>query len=87
MKAFNLAAHPDGLAVPLRPLKGLAYPFPTLAALTGFWRLADLTPPLTWHRRNTLKGIVRGLPLCLTLTLQRGFTPNRYPARRLTYGN
>jgi hypothetical protein len=83
----NPAAYPDSLGSPWRALGGLAYTLPALTALSRPNRPALSFGPTTRHNRYTLKGIVRGLPLCLTVTLQRGFTPNRYPARRLIYGN
>ena len=87
MKAFNLAARPDALEGPLRALDGLGYTFPALAALAALWLPADLGQPLPWHNRITLKGNGRDLPLCYTLTLQRGFTPTCYPRALPGYGN
>jgi hypothetical protein len=84
---YNLKAYPDSLGGPWRALGGQAYTFPALTALTGFWRPAAFLLLLPWHKRNTLKGIGRGLPLCFTLTLQRGFTPTRYPRALPDYGN
>jgi hypothetical protein len=84
---YSLAAHPDSLGGPWQPLGGLAYTLPALTALAGFWRPAFPIVSRPWHNRNTLKGIGRGLPLCFTLTLQRGFTPTRYPRPPLGYGN
>ena len=83
-KMYNLAAYPDSLGGPWRPLDGQAYTFPALATLAGFWRPAFPIVSQPWHKRITLKGNGRDLPLCYTLTLQRGLTPTRYPARRLT---
>lgn len=75
MKAYNLAAYSDSLGGPWRPLDGLAYTFPALTALAGFWRPADLGLPLPWHNRNNLKVIVRGLTPSLYAYATKGIAP------------
>jgi len=72
---YSLAACPDSLGGPWRPLDGLAYTFPALTALAGFWRPADLGLPLPWHNRNTLKGIVRGFTPLFYADATKGISP------------
>jgi hypothetical protein len=75
MKASNLAAYPDSLGGPWRPLDGLAYTFPAPTALAGFWRPADLGLPSAWHNRITLKGNVRGFTPSLYAYATKGIAP------------
>jgi len=75
MKASNLARYPGYLGGPLRPLDGLAYTFPALAALAGFWRPADLGLPLPRHKRITLKGNVRGFTPLFYADATKGIAP------------
>ena len=77
---------PCSLAARLSPLAGLWRPFgrpayvlpalPALPALAGLRLARPLTLPEHRHKRNNLKVIVRVLTLCLTLTLQRDYSPN-----------
>lgn len=84
----NPAAYPDSLGGPWRPLDGLAYTLPALTALTGFWRAAAFLLLQAWHKRNTLKGIVRGFTPLLYAYATKGIAPlTATPARRLVYGN
>jgi len=72
---YNLAAYPDSLAGPWQPLDGLAYTFPALPTLAGFWQPANLNIPEAWHNRNTLKGIVRGFTPLLYAYATKGIAP------------
>jgi hypothetical protein len=72
---YSLAAYPDSLGGPWRPLDGLAYTFPALTALAGFWRPADLGLPLPWHNRITLKGNVRGFTPLFYADATKGISP------------
>ena len=71
----NLAAHPDSLGGPWQPLDGQAYTFPSLTALAGFWRPAASTLSQPWHKRNTLKGIVRGFTPLFYAYATKGIAP------------
>lgn len=75
MKASNLAAYLDSLGGPWRPLDGLAYTFPALTALAGFWRASAFFLSLPWHKRNTLKGIVRGFTPLFYADATKGISP------------
>ena len=77
---YNLAAYPDSLGGPWRPLDGLAYTLPALATLAGFWRASLTTLPEAWHNRNNLKVIIRGLTPLLYAYATKGYcTPNANP--------
>jgi hypothetical protein len=77
---YNLPAYPDSLGGPWRPLDGLAYTFPALAALAGFWRAALTILPEAWHNRNYLKVIVRGFTPLFYAYATKGIAPlTAYP--------
>jgi len=76
MTPFSLAARLSPLAGLWRPLGWPAYVLPALTALAGLRLARPLILPEDRHRRNNLKVIVRVLTLCLTLTLQRDYSPN-----------
>ena len=79
-KMYNLAAYPDSLGGPWRPLDGQAYTFPALATLAGFWRPAFPIVSQPWHKRNNLKVIIRGLTPLLYAYATKGYcTPNANP--------
>lgn len=72
---YNLAAYPDSLGGPWRPLDGQAYTFPALATLAGFWRPAFPIVSQPWHKRNNLKVIIRGLTPLLYAYATKGIAP------------
>ena len=74
-KMYNLAAYPDSLGGPWRPLDGQAYTFPALATLAGFWRPAFPIVSQPWHKRNNLKVIIRGLTPLLYAYATKGIAP------------
>jgi hypothetical protein len=77
---YNLAAYPDSLGGPWRPLDGQAYTFPALATLAGFWRAAFPIVSQPWHNRNYLKVIVRGFTPLSYAYATKGISPlTAYP--------
>ena len=72
---YNLAAYPDSLGGPWRPLDGQAYTFPALATLAGFWWPAFPIVAQPWHKRNNLKVIIRGLTPWLYAYATKGIAP------------